>query len=504
VTRARVWLGAAAVIAAAVATLALSMPAGAVSGDRAAAPSSAPVSIPAADAPASPSATPAPGAVVPTARSRRVPVLAYYYIWMDGNYWEQGKSDLPQLGKYSSDDPHVMRQHIQWAKAAGIDGFIVSWKNTSRLDPRLKALVDVAEQENFKLGIIYEGLDFSRKPLPGGAATVARDLDYFQQTYASRAPFKIFDKPLVIWSGTWEYSPADIATVTGPRRNNLLILASEKNVADYERIADSVDGDAYYWSSVNPKTYKGYLDKLTSMSRAIKTQNGLWLAPAAPGFDARKIGGTNVVSRDAGKTLEAEISAAMASKPDALALISWNEFSENSQLEPSRNFGFQYVNAVGERLGSGAPIPDPRPASGGGSASDTADSSSSNGSGFPTGLVVFPAFVVFFVLLLWAAARRGRGPGRRDRGTDEGPGGGSWPPDGTGRPPAPPGSRRARREERKRSRWRVGRARPAPLPRIEPGPGPVPAREHEPAHAGIGGDESDLATRAAPATAARP
>jgi hypothetical protein len=425
--------------------------------------------------------TPAPGAVLPTARAGRAPVLAYYYIWMDGNYWETGKSDLPELGKYSSDDTRVMRQHIEWAKEAGIDGFIVSWKNTSRLDPRLKDLVDIAQQENFKLAIIYEGLDFSRKPLPGGAATVAKDLDYFTQTYASRAPFQIFDKPLVIWSGTWEYSPQDIAAVTGPRRANLKILASEKNVNDYERIADSVDGDAYYWSSVNPKTYKGYLDKLTQMARSVHTHGGLWLAPAASGFDARKIGGSTVVPRDDGKTLEAEISAAMASKPDALALISWNEFSENSQIEPSRNFGFRYLNAVNERLGSGAPIPDPRSAGVGSNVGDSADSSS-GGSGFPIGVVIFPVFVVFFALLLFVAARRARGSGRRGRG-DDGPGGGTWPPDGS-RPPAPPGSRRARREARKRSRWSLGRT---PVPRVDPAPAPGagPAREPEPSRAEV-------------------
>ena len=34
------------------------------------------------------------------------------------------------MGRYSSDDRDVMRQQVRWAKRAGIDGFIVSWKST--------------------------------------------------------------------------------------------------------------------------------------------------------------------------------------------------------------------------------------------------------------------------------------------------------------------------------------------------------------------------------------
>ena len=94
-------------------------------------------------------------------KSSPVPILAYYYIWFDSTSWLRAKTDYPELGSYSSDDRTVMRQHIQWAKAAGIDGFIVSWKSTDVLNRRLKQLSDLAEEENFKLAIIYQGLDLT-------------------------------------------------------------------------------------------------------------------------------------------------------------------------------------------------------------------------------------------------------------------------------------------------------------------------------------------------------
>jgi hypothetical protein len=136
--------------------------------------------------------------------------------------------------------------------------------------------------------------------------------------------------------------------VTHSLRGKLLILASEKDKAGYERLADLVDGDAYYWSSVNPDTFPGYTAKLQAMSSAIHARHGLWIAPAAPGFDARLVGGTRVVPRKNGATLRKEMDAATQSSPDALGLISWNEFSENSQVEPSVRFGRRYLDVLSD------------------------------------------------------------------------------------------------------------------------------------------------------------
>jgi hypothetical protein len=275
-----------------------------------------------------------------------VPVFAYYYIWFDSNSWNRAKVDYPLLGHYTSDDRAVMRQHIEWAKAAGISAFIVSWKSTDVLNRRLEQLIQVAEEENFKLAIIYEGLDFNRDPLP--VAQVASDLDYFIQHFSNQKPFQIYSKPLVIWSGTWKFNPQEINQVTQTRRNSLLILASERNVQGYQRLSGFVDGDAYYWSSVNPDTYPNYQDKLSSMGEEVHKDGGLWIPPAAPGFDATQIGGTTTVDRKNGETFLTQINTAMASSPDILGIISWNEFSENSYIEPSERYGPQYLDILSQ------------------------------------------------------------------------------------------------------------------------------------------------------------
>ena len=128
--------------------------------------------------------------------------------------------------------------------------------------------MSVAAEQKFQLAMIYQGLDFYRNPLPAGR--VAADFRYFQQHFARNPVFyRMGGKPLTIWSGTWAFSAADVAKVTTPVRPSMLVLSTEKSVAGYQRIAKWTDGDAYYWSSVNPDTNSGYAGKLDDMSAAI-------------------------------------------------------------------------------------------------------------------------------------------------------------------------------------------------------------------------------------------
>lgn len=292
--------------------------------------------------------------VIETQSSDPIPVMAYYYIWFDVGSWNRAKTDYPLLGRYSSDNRNVMEQHVRWAKDAGIDGFIVSWKSTYLLDRRLEQLMEIAAAEDFDLWIMYQGLDFERNPLP--VSWIDADLAYFVEEYAEHPAFAMYDKPIVIWSGTWEFTEHEIETTTSSYRDQLTILATERNIEGYSRLANIVDGNAYYWSSVNPSTYPGYQEKLNAMSQAIHQNGGLWIAPAAPGFDARLLGGSSVTERLDGETLRTEIDTAVSSSPDAIGLISWNEFSENTHIEPSLNYGNRSLEVLADIHNGVAPI----------------------------------------------------------------------------------------------------------------------------------------------------
>jgi hypothetical protein len=289
-----------------------------------------------------------PAARVVDARIGPTPVLAYYYIWFEPSSWDRAKIDYPLLGRYSSDDAAIMEQHILEAKAAGIDGFIVSWKSTARLDSRLETLATLAEKHDFKLVVIYESLDFGRQPLP--VDQIRDDIATFADRWGDRPAFDLFDKAALIISGSWEFTPQELQTMIGDARDRILVLASERNVQAYGLISSLVDGNAYYWSSANPES-AGFAKKLKAMGEAVHDTDGLWIAPASPGFDARLVGGTRVIDRADGDTLRAEVAAAAQSSPDALGIISWNEFSENSHIEPSEQFGRTALDTLAELTG---------------------------------------------------------------------------------------------------------------------------------------------------------
>ena len=342
----------------------------------------------------------------PQATQNRPPVFAYYYIWFDPTSWQRAKIDYPLLGRYSSDQRLVMEQQVKWAKQAGITGLLVSWKHSVKLDRRLAMLADIAAKQGMTLGIVYQGLDFARQPLP--AARVASDLDVFVKNFASKPAFKIYDKPLVIWTGTWSFSATDIANVTTPRRNKLLILASERNTKGYDRIANSVDGDAYYWSSVDPTKYPNYEGKLAALGADVHQHRGLWIAPASAGFDGRLIGASRVVPRRNGETLRTEWNAAMQASPDAIGIISWNEFSENSYIEPSVKYGRTALDTLAHLTGAPGP-------------SGELDSNNAAGSSMTTQGVIALAFLGVVVVLSAILLRRRSRKAPRAPGNPGGP-----------------------------------------------------------------------------------
>ena len=238
-----------------------------------------------------------------------------------------------------------MRQHIRWAKQAGIDGFIVSWKSTptARPPPREAG-------RGRRAGALQAGhhLPGPRLRAPAAARrTGRRRLRSVHQAVRRRSrSFNIFGKPVVIWSGTWKFTRRrDRERRRATTASDLLILASEKNAARLRcACADLVDGDAYYWSSVNPDTYPGYAGEAAARWERPSTD------PAGSGSRRRRPASTPAWSAGppwcrarTARRCARRWTRPLESSPDAIGLISWNEFSENSHVEPSEKHGARYL-----------------------------------------------------------------------------------------------------------------------------------------------------------------
>ncbi len=353
---------------------------------------------------APPAASAAPG---------KVPVFAYFYQWFSPSSWRRAKVDYPLAGNYSSDDPRVLRQQIEQARAAGIDGFITSWKDTPQLDHRLQLLLTIAASEHFQVGTVYQALDFSRKPLP--ITQVRTEMTHLVENWGGSLRLLPFGRPVIIWTGTDLYSVADVRSVREALGNRAYLLAASKTVAGYERVAGVVDGEAYYWSSADPRS-PDTLAKLNAMSASVHRHGGIWLAPAAPGFDGRTLAHSRVIPRDGGSTFRLSLEQAYASRPDAVGVISWNEWSENTYIEPGRKYGAQelnvlrdYLNVEAAAAGSGALSPGPSTP---GARHPLIRQSRGGWSGFTAALVLAAVCGVGLVVLLTLPGRRrGQRPG---------------------------------------------------------------------------------------------
>lgn len=71
--------------------------------------------------------------------------------------WIGDVEDYPYIGAYdNSRDAEVMRWHIRLAKAAGIDAFLLFMNDWEQESSQTTLLLDVAAQEDFKIGILEQ------------------------------------------------------------------------------------------------------------------------------------------------------------------------------------------------------------------------------------------------------------------------------------------------------------------------------------------------------------
>lgn len=331
--------------------------------------------------------------------ARVVPLFAHYYLWWSDSHWKSrlGASypyaqtppplpanldadgcnatpsypgaqlvDVPAapLGLYNQDDAATIRTHVEEAASAGIDGFVVSWSgtgapgqtSTSRdFNHRLDLLVSAVDAYNarasrhFGLMLGYEALDNARDPRP--VANIRNDLDYFTQHYAASTAFQVphyGTKPVAMILDSRRIPTNDLRGLLQPYRSALTLIGDEHGLAEWQRgVADVFDGDGWYWSAENPYTNPRAEATLAKLSSGLHDQHKLWFAPLSAGYNKSNFGvGGTCVPRRGTSTLQRIFETNAKSHPDGWMLISWNEFFENTYVEPSVRFGNTYLGAI--------------------------------------------------------------------------------------------------------------------------------------------------------------
>jgi hypothetical protein len=297
-------------------------------------------------------------------------VLAFYYTWFDGNSWAPNKvPDVPQQ-LYASSDRGVMGRHIDQAKSAGIDAFVVSWYGprveNNQTETNLRALLDEAAARGFRIAVDVEVAG----PFFGGAGDVQHALGALLSTHCQHPAYLRSDgKPVVFfWRqqrfnvGTWKA----IRDAVDPGRGSLWI---EEGV-DVSPLS-VFDGHHLYSVTWNPQTDMGATArKFAQRTRAAAARLGapkVYVATVMPGYDDRKTGRGNAfaVGRADGAYYVRSWQAAIGSAPDWIIITSFNEWPEGTYIELSQAYGTQYLDLTGQWSAafknSTAPPPAPAP-----------------------------------------------------------------------------------------------------------------------------------------------
>jgi len=248
-------------------------------------------------------------------------------------------------------------RHIELASQAGIRGFLVSWKGTGELgqtasssgyNSRLDLLVSRVDAYNaahhtaFRLGLAFAAFgDYKR-----AASEIINDLSYFRQRYAGNPAFRndYSSKPIVMWLDSRKYSLDTVKAVSAQNQPGLYLLGDE-TAASWSRDAPYLDGTSYYWSSQNPWANPHAQSAIEQLGGEVHRAGKRWFAPFIAGYNKQLLGGSCVPRRGLA-TLDKVWEVNSVSQPDGWFGISWNEFVENTYLEPSVAYGSAYLTEV--------------------------------------------------------------------------------------------------------------------------------------------------------------
>jgi hypothetical protein len=323
-------------------------------------------------------------------------MFAYYYLWWSRQHWHDklgssypyAKTPLPlpasldsagchpvsrYAGNHLTDVPKALftqdrratiERDVRNAAAAGIDGFIANWKGNGRATQttkkvtysrRLKTLVSVVHEVNragipFKLWLGYQASDTHLR-----TTQIAGDLAYLRRTYhGDRAFDHSFTKRIpLVWVGSRDYPLATLGTIAKKFRSTFYLIGDESPSSWNAKRGHRLDANQYYWSSQNPYTNPASFDQIKHLANMVRSagrnpdgSRKRWFAPVAPGYNSVLNGGSTCVPRKDGATLKKLFAGNSRSSPDGWVLISWNEITEATYVQPLRRYGGHYLTVI--------------------------------------------------------------------------------------------------------------------------------------------------------------
>jgi hypothetical protein len=283
-------------------------------------------------------------APLPRADPRKL-VIADYYPWYT-TYHNANIAERPKNPRSAYTAAGVMSMTKQ-AKANGIDGFAVSWQGASSDAKQFGLAVKAANKEHqYVTGYLESAIATSGQLLTGEQ----RELQWLVQLLKYRHNKSFLKTP----GGTPVVFVYSMNSLTTWQWSDLLGKLHSTYHLKVALIGD--DGDAKYlpyeWGlhSYNATASTSALRTYAlDTSIALKGQAALnptatkklFVTPVSPGYDDQKLRGRKnpIVPRNHGVRYKQVWRAALAGQPDWILVTSWNEWFEDTAVEPGTKTG---------------------------------------------------------------------------------------------------------------------------------------------------------------------
>jgi hypothetical protein len=303
-------------------------------------------------------------------------VFIYYYAWYgnptaDGQWmhWQDNghlppqdisSSFYPALGPYSSGDLQTIDRHMRWIAGANINALIYSWwGQNDYTDQVARKVLDAAADYNLKVSFLIE-------PYPGRTPrSLCLDVEYLLKKYGNHpALFQSAQKTAysqnpgsrpMFFIYNPDFAPGEMKQVADEIHasdHDSLLLVQSTNAGLID--AMHVDGlFAYEAVQSVMHFYKGLV-------RTINQKNSIFVPCVSPGFNMRRTANREALwfrPRLAGSTYDEWWQETIAADPQFVAIISFNEWHEGTQIEPALSARFplpnyvSYLNAYGDAAG---------------------------------------------------------------------------------------------------------------------------------------------------------
>jgi len=280
----------------------------------------------------------------------------YMGFWAGGQSWDWQADvldDYPAIGKYDSRAPGVAGIQIEQAQSAGIDAFIVSWfglEDGGTTTPVVNNMLDRAAERGFKVGVAVDvfSAQFNRS-----RDAIVNSLNWLVYDRANHPAYLRYNgKPVIFFAfqdraGFSVEEWQSIREQVDPARNTIWIAEGINGCCIYGGAMDGMYAFNISWANGSSGRYS------SERGRTFNAGGSVYIPMIHPGWDETKIATRESrpnpsapKNRNNGQFLANSFNGAVASGAEIIMVGTWNEFIENSHIEPSQLYGTQSLDTL--------------------------------------------------------------------------------------------------------------------------------------------------------------